>query len=257
MTERTINTLKLVINILIILYFGILLVERTQSLVRAGSKKVLFTDGIHNYMAGLCFFSFLGTVVLCIAKAVCMSRFSQENLTQSQSLSHYAMIQLVLLCMAVGCILLSGMVHTEYSIPGIQFGAYGMLIIGMLLQVIIQQDILTPGRRGLTLLYIVAFSMAIPVVYPSEVKYKLVFHITEAIVSFGMVVLFSIMLYALFSGQYALILHPAFVVIALVGDILVLALRWNEEINWFVLVSLAVAVVTWIAAAIYVRLAIR
>lgn len=256
MTEKTINTFKVIINILIILYFGILVAERTQSIVRAGSKKVLFTDGIHNYMAGLCFFSFFGTLVLCIAKAVCLSRFSQGNLTQLQNPSRYATVQLVLLCMAVGCILLSGMVHTEYSIPGIQFAAYGMLILAMVFHVIIQQDILTMGKRALTLLYIVAFSMAIPVVYPSEMKQRLMFHIAEAIVSFVLVLLFSILLYALFSGNYELILHPAFIIIALVGDILVLALRWNEQINWFVLVSLVVAAVTWVAAAFYVRPAI-
>lgn len=256
MTEKTINTFKVIINVLIILYFGILVAERTQSIVRAGSKKVLFTDGIHNYMAGLCFFSFFGTLVLCIAKAICSSRFSQGNLTQLQNPSRYATVQLVLLCMAVGCILLSGMVHTEYSIPGIQFAAYGMLIFAMLFRVIAQQDILTTGKRALTLLYIVAFSMAIPVVYTSEMKHKMIFHITESVVSFVLVVLFSIMLYALFSGNYALILHPVFIIIALVGDILVLALRWNEQINWFVLVSLAVAAVTWVAAAFYVRPAI-
>lgn len=256
MTEKTINTFKVIINILIILYFGILVAERTQSIVRAGSKKVLFTDGIHNYMAGLCFFSFFGTLVLCIAKAICLSRFSQGNLTQLQNPSRYATVQLVLLCMAVGCILLSGMVHTEYSIPGIQFAAYGMLILAMVFHVIIQQDILTTGKRALTLLYIVAFSMAIPVVYPSEMKQRLMFHIAEAIVSFVLVLMFSILLYALFSGNYELILHPAFIIIALVGDILVLALRWNEQINWFVLVSLVVAAVTWVAAAFYVRPAI-
>lgn len=256
MTEKTINTFKVIINILIILYFGILVAERTQSIVRAGSKKVLFTDGIHNYMAGLCFFSFFGTLVLCIAKAICLSRFSQGNLTQLQNPSRYATVQLVLLCMAVGCILLSGMVHTEYSIPGIQFAAYGMLILAMVFHVIIQQDILTTGKRALTLLYIVAFSMAIPVVYPSEMKQRLMFHIAEAIVSFVLVLMFSILLYALFSGNYELILHPAFIIIALVGDILVLALRWNEQINWFVLVSLVVVAVTWVAAAFYVRPAI-
>lgn len=251
MTDKTMNILNFATNIFVILYFLILAAERTQSLVRAGSKKLLFTDGIHNYMAGLCLFSFLGTAVLWMAKAIYMSRLTQGEVTHSGDVANYAALQLILLCAAVGCMLLSGMVHTEYSIPGIQFGAYGALILAMLLRVIVQQDILTSGRRALALLYVVAFSMAIPVVYPSEVKYRLTFHITESIVSFVMVVLFSVMLYALFAGQYAVIFHPAFIVTALIGDILVLALRWQEKINWFVLISLAVALLTWICCVLF------
>lgn len=257
MGEKTANMLNLAINILIVLYFVILAVERIQSLARAGMKKLLFTDGLHDYMAGLCFFSFIGTIGLLIAKAIMMMRFTQENVTQSQEMFRVDSASLALLCAAVGCILLSGMVHTEYSIPGIQFASYGVLIVAMILKAVMQADILTPGKRALTLLYIVAFSMAIPVVYPSECKYKLTFHITESIVSFVMVVLFSVMLYALFSGNYAMILHPAFIVVALVGDILVLALRWQEEVNWFVLISLAVATIAWIVSAMTVRPGLR
>ena len=54
----------------------------------------------------------------------------------------------------------------------------------------------------------------------------------------------------LFAGQYPVITHPAFIVFALIGDALVLALRWSEKINWFVLVALAAAVVLWIVGII-------
>ena len=234
MGEKTINILNLWTNIFIALYFVILTAERIQSLVRAGSNKALLTDGLHNYMAGLCIVSFVGTIAILIARA-------------ASSNSH---VQLILLSAAEGCILLSGMVHTEYTIPGIQFGAYGVLIVAMLLKVITQQDVLTTGRRVFILLYIVAFSMAIPVVYASEIKNKLAFHITESVVSFALVILFAVMFYALFAGQYSVITHPAFIAFALIGDALVLALRWSEKINWFVLVALAAAVVLWIVGII-------
>lgn len=251
MGEKTIEIFNAGTNIFIALYFVILVAERIQSLVRAGSKRVLFTDGLHNYMAGLCFLSFVGTVGILVAKVIYANRLVQDEVTQVAS--GYNTVQLVLLCAAVGCILLSGMVHTEYSIPGLQFGAYGALIIAMVLRVIVQQDILSPGKRAIILIYIIAFSMAIPVVYPSELSCKNLFHITEAIVSFVMVVLFSMMLYALFAGKYSVILHPSFIVAALIGDILVLTIRWQEQINWFVLVSLAAAVLLWICSAIFYK----
>lgn len=233
MGEKTIQTLNTSTNIFIILYFVILAAERIQSLARAGSKSVLLTDGLHKYMAGLCMFSFVGTIGILIAMGV-MSHGASDKL------------MLMLMCSAVGCILLSGMVHTEYTIPGIQFGAYGMLIIAMVLRVITQQDILTPGKRVITLIYIIAFSMAIPVVYASEISNKTAFHITESIVSFVLVVIFSVMLYLLFAGNYDAILHPAFIVIALIGDIVVLAMRWQEQINWFVLVALSAAAILYL-----------
>lgn len=242
MGEKTIDTLNFCTNTLIAMYFVILAAERVQSLVRATSKKVLLTDGLHKYMAGLCLFSFAGTIGLLVVKAICAGQNESGKL------------QLILLCAAVSCILLSGMVHTEYSIPGIQFGAYGTLIIAMILRVISQHDILTPGKRAIVLMYIVAFSMAIPVVYPSLVKCKTAFHITESIVSFVLVALFGVLMYELFAGSYSIILNPVFLITALIGDILVLAMRWQEEINWFVLVSLSAAVVFYIASLIWHRL---
>lgn len=240
MGEKTIDNLNNCIKIFIILYFVILAAERIQSLVRAGSKNELMTDGLHKYMTVLCIFSFVGTIGMLIAMGAMSKNASDETM-------------LALLCAAVGCILLSGMVHTEYTIPGIQFGAYGMLIIAMALKVVTQQDILTSGKRAIVLIYLVAFSMAIPVVYASQIKNKTVFHITESIVSFALVVVFAIMLYLLFEGKYQAVMHPLFIIVALIGDILVLALRWKEQVNGFVLVALALAVVLYLPAKLMIK----
>lgn len=234
-------------NILIGLYFLILAVERIQSLVRAGKKKVLLTDGLHKYMAGLCLVSFVGTIVLLVIQALRLPQAT--TISGLEAMMSYATVSTLLLCGSIGCMLLSGMVHTEYSIPGLQFGAYGVLIAAMILRVMVQ-NFQKPGARILTLLYIVAFSMAIPVVYPSEIKHKKAFHIIESVVSFALVGIFTIMLFQLFMGKYAWVFHPAFLIVAVIGDVLVLALRWKEEINWFVLVSLVLAVLLWIGGAI-------
>ena len=247
MSEKVISILAISATILIGLYFLILAAERIQSLVRAGKKKVLLTDGLHKYMAGLCLVSFVGTIVLLAVQAFRLPQFA--TLDSIEAVMHYSTVSTLLLCGAIGCMLLSGMVHTEYSIPGLQFGAYGVLIVAMILRVMMQ-TLEKPGVRILTLLYIVAFSMAIPVVYPSEVKHKKAFHIIESIVSVVLVGAFTIMLFQLFMGKYAWVFHPMFLVMAIIGDGLVLALRWKEEINWFVLVSLAISIFLWIGSAV-------
>lgn len=249
MTQRTLATINTWEYILIAFYFLILFAERTQSIVRAAKNKVLFTDSLHKYMAVLCFVSFIGTFGLIVARFIGASRLKQASIAGDSNISQYATMQLVLLVVAVGCILLSGMVHTEYTIPGIQFGAYGLLIVAMVLRVIANQNEMAAGKKALMLLYVIAFSMAIPVVYASQCRHKTAFHITECIVSFVLVVIFSIMFFALFYGNYKALLNPLFLIIALIGDILVLALRWDETINWFVLVSLGIATLAWIVCA--------
>ena len=66
-------------------------------------------------------------------------------------------------------ILISGMVHTEYTIPGIQFASYGALIVAMVLKTIEKTG---DGGDNIfmwySLIYSVMFSMAIPVVYKSS-----------------------------------------------------------------------------------------
>ena len=250
MTQRTLATINTWEYILIGFYFIILFAERMQSIVRASKNKVLFTDSLHKYMAVLCFVSFVGTFGLIVARFIGSSKLRQACMTgESNQITHYATMQLVLLVAAVGCILLSGMVHTEYTIPGIQFGAYGLLIVAMVLRVIANQNEMAAGKKALMLLYVIAFSMAIPVVYASQCRHKTAFHITECIVSFVLVVIFSIMFFVLFYGNYKALLNPLFLIIALIGDILVLALRWDETINWFVLVSLGIATLAWIVCA--------
>lgn len=242
-----IAVLGIIGSILILLYYLILAAERVQSLIRAGSKKVLMHDGLHKYMTLLCYISLIGTAVLILVRLYHMRMLSTGDIAAEYAqMVKFNQIQMILLSSSIGCLLLSGMVHTEYSIPGIQFASYGVLIIAMILQVILQQAILSPGSRAMVLIYIIAFSMAIPVVYPSNIANKNLFHVVEAVVSFVLVWCFAFMFYALYMGNYQWILHPAFFLTALAGDIVVLAMRWKEEINWFVLVSLVIAAIFWV-----------
>ena len=235
-------------HIFIILYLLILSAERIQSLVRSRKKKVLLTDGLHKYMTGLCLLSFAGTIVL-----LCIQGFfllQGAPIDSPQAIVNDPVVSTMLLCSTIGCLLLSGMVHTEYSIPGIQFAAYGVLIAGMVLWMIMQKDILNLGSRIVTISYIVAFSMSIPVVYPSKIEKKNLFHVIESIVSFLLVVVFAVLLYGLLAGTYEWLFNPVFLILAVAGDIPVLLLRRKEEMNWFVLVALSITIVLWIVGAI-------
>lgn len=227
------------------LYFVILAGERIQSLVRAGKNKQICMDGLHQYMAVLCCFSFVSTIILLVIFALnCISN------PPGAAIGGMSNFQLIILCAAVGTFLLSGMVHTEYSIPGIQFAAYGVLIAGMVLWMIMQKDILDLGSRIVTISYIVAFSMSIPVVYPSKIEKKNLFHMIESIVSFVLVAVFAILLYGLLAGTYEWLFNPVFLILAIAGDIPVLLLRRKEEMNWFVLVALSITIVLWIVGVI-------
>lgn len=249
MVEERILQLSIAILVCEIAYLVILFAERIQSLVRAGKERKLLHDGLHKYMTGLCFASMIGTILLVLIKFIYAKQF-QLQIVDATAAELYWMRQSILTSIIITVALFSGMVHTEYSIPGLQFVSYGILIAAMIMEVIVQNVFKVPLSSALALAYVVAFSMAIPVVYPSNIEKKNVFHIVESIVSFVLVIAFGIMFWAILVGDYAVMLHPALLLVAVLGDALVLALRWKEEVNWFVLVSLALAVLLRIVCAI-------
>lgn len=242
---------------LFIVYLIILFGERIQSLVRASKNHVLMKDGLHRYMTILSMISMIGTILLIFVQAgirIGATSAFNNNMISSEDYQRYVWIAIILLYCPLGCLLLSGMVHTEYTIPGIQFGAYGALIGAMIVKVvlIVRYGPMTEHAYDgwMALIYVIAFSMAIPVVYPSEIEKKHLFHVIECVVSAIMVVMFTAMLVFLFIGRFAWVFHPGFILFAIVGDIVILAMRWKETINWFVLIFLILSVLLWIAGMI-------
>ena len=147
-----------------------------------------------------------------------------------------------MLTLTAGVILVSGMVHTEYTIPGIQFASYGALIVAMVLKTIEKTG---DGGDNLlmwySLIYSVMFSMAIPVVYKSSIDKAALFHTIEAVVSLSLVFAFTYMLNRVFltKADDSMSLVPF--LIMLIGDTLVLALRWKESVNSFVLIFASIS----------------
>ena len=118
-------------NWLIMLYFIILFAERVQSIVRSIRDKdvKLFGSGFDSYVYLAVFLSLAAFLVLL---AVGNAAFLQSLFTMDMNV--YRSIDYRMLSITVGVILVSGMVHTEYTIPGIQFASYGMLIAALVIK---------------------------------------------------------------------------------------------------------------------------
>ena len=95
-----------------------------------------------------------------------------------------------------------------------------------------------------------AFSMSIPVVYHTSIELSALFIPLEIIVSAGMVVMFTVMLRGFYEGDGEYQFPAAPFCAAVVGDAAVLMLRWNEEINFFVLIFICVTAMLFIAGKI-------
>ena len=223
------------ISFLFLIYFVVLFIERAQSLYRSFSltRKEMFSSSFDIYVNVVTMISLLSFLVL-----ICF--FNKDfwaSLVSKEAKVNYSMLTLT-----AGVILISGMVHTEYTIPGIQFASYGALIIAMVLKTIEKTG---EGGDNLlmwySLIYSVMFSMAIPVVYKSSIDKAALFHTVEAVVSLALVVAFTYMLNRVFLTKADNLMSVVPFLIMLLGDILVLALRWKESVNSFVLIFASIS----------------
>lgn len=238
------KTLKYLINLSFILYFLILLTERTISVVLSFVNGINITNDLFNSYTYLLVFASLGAWLL-YTLLRCLNSFKALFKSDVE-------IPFKDLCIASGIILLSGMVHTEYTISIIQFVAYGILIVGILLRVILIKT-KNIALKWLSFAYLVAFSMAIPVMYHSNIDLHVLFHIIEAVASFALVILFTNLLLMLFSDKDDLfMLIPISAAVLL--DISLIILRWNEEINWFVLIFISLSFILFVIGYIFKKL---
>ena len=220
------------ISWLFLLYFVILFGERTQSLIRAASDGGWFPTAFDGFVNLTALLSLCAAVIL----------LAVGNRSFFRSLFCAVEPDYSSLTITSGVILVSGMVHTEYTVPGIQFAAYGMLILAMILQTA-RLSGAAKDRFSLwySLVYLTAFSMAIPVVYHSEIAGAKLFHLIEANVMLLMVLSFTVMLRRLFLKQGEDLLLWVPFIIMMIGDAAVIGMRWTEEINVFVLIFAALS----------------
>lgn len=224
------------------LYFVILTVERIISLVICFAGDMSRLDGLDYYMMALTILAIFGSYIFVIVRFSGISK-SEKPLDNENVFGN--------LSVAAGILLLGGMVHTEGSIPVMQFISYGMILISMAIHTV--QNVKhekNADKKWLSFAYVVAYSMSIPVVYHTSVELAYLFVPIEIIVSLGTVLLFTDMLrrFYLGNGENRFSLLPFMV--ALFGDFAVLVLRWQEEVNTFVLIFICVTTVLWFAGNI-------
>lgn len=225
------------LSICFLSYFVVLLAERVQSISRIilDPSLKLFSSSYDIYVEVLSIFSMVSAVIL----LVFFNKSLWMNLAGRKVPLDYPMLSLT-----ATVLLFSGMVHTEHTIPPIQFIAYGFLIVLMAIKTFeTAQRIGNKAEVWYSFAYWVVFSMAIPVVYRSNMDNAGLFHVIEAIVSFALVVAFGLMLRSILVGDgKALLLWWPFLILA-IGDTAVVAMRWKESVNSFVLIFASLSVI--------------
>ena len=72
----------------------------------------------------------------------------------------------------------------------------------------------------------------------------------EAVVSLALVAAFAVLMYKVLIGNAVDLFYVIPVAIAVIGDTIIVAMRWKEKVNSFVLIFLIAASVMWIAGRI-------
>lgn len=236
MKKTVLDKLKM---IFFLAYFLILSVERIISLVAVFTGDLSKYDALDWYMTALTLFAIFGAYVFMATK--CHVSLKSTEIDLDDENENYAKLSI-----AAGILLLGGMVHTEGTIPGIQFASYGVLLGSMGIHAF--QCAKRDGKalmKWLSFAYITAFSMSIPVVYHTNIQLKYLFIPIECVVSAGMVVLFTIMLKRFFTQNSESDFSPIPYITAVIGAFAVIILRWDEEINWFVLIAISATSILW------------
>ncbi len=240
------NKIKYFMNLCFFLYFVILISERTVSVVKSIKYGVDFLDGFDIFVYLTILLSFGGFLVYTVLKnRPAISALFTPNDTAIEKIDFTCLVK------AGGILLLSGMVHSEFTAAPVQFASYGFFIVAIVLQaVLLQKEAESKSLLWLSVAYIVAFSMAIPVTYRSTLDYAILFHVIEGVVTYTLVLAFTILTLKIFNKKTDLFDLPLFLT-ALIPAAFV-AIRANE-INYFVLVSAAIALVLFIVASIIRR----
>ena len=235
------------------LYFLILFVERTLALilsVRRGDAYALTSGNVFNFIAypitalslaaGAVLF---GRVFIGLGKALA----AKETYLFDDHAHEWAF--------ASAALLFGGMMHTGFTLAGVQFAAYGFLISAMAVRC--AESCLSGEEKYLpvvSLLYLTLFSMSIPVCYISfmEMALRGLFFAAEYAAVFLLVPSFGLMLSRLMkTGRTSFALCIPVTMAVLSGA--TVALQWQEKINWFVLIFASATAIFYLAFGIVAR----
>lgn len=243
-----VNTSSYLINWFVFIYFVILFAERLQSIIRSCMDKNirLMENGFNAYVYIVTILSLVAFVCLLFIG----NRYYLKALFTWNAAIH-EQINYLMLSITAGVILIGGMVHTEYTIPPVQFVSYGMLIIALIIKTAaMNNEASSRPLLWLSLAYLIAFSMAIPVMYHSDIPNASIFHGIEAVVALLLVGVFTYLMYLVFVEKAANLFMLFPIVITIIGDVIILAMRWKEKVNSFVLIFLIVSSILWVVGRI-------
>ena len=149
--------------------------------------------------------------------------------------------------------LVSGMMHTGFTLAIIQFIAYGFLIMSMIVASI-EFCLNDKDHRFsyiVSLIYLILYSMAIPVVY-TIIEHQAIFYIVEFSAVIILIPLFGISLKALFlEGKVSFCVYMVIPMVIL--DAIIIWLKWSQEINWFLLIFASLTLLFYLSFGLMVR----
>lgn len=246
MTEQALGVITVLISWSFLLFFLILAGERMCSIAQiVKDKTVKLTDSpfdIYMNFLTICAVAVsLGTLIIGGGK-FWVSLFN-GGVTVNYT---------IVIC-AAGMLLFAGMVHTKYTQTLTQFLAYAFLFAAMILRTIVNIDKGADEFGSVySLIYLIIFSMAVPVVYKSEKEHSTLFHIMEAISSIALVCCFTVLLRFMFIGRGEnLLLWVPVLIMAIYDTILVIMNREDKKAYYLLSFEILTAAVFLIGKILF------
>jgi len=236
-----------VILITFFVYFLVLMLERLHSISSSLANNVkIFEDGF----SGFTYLTLSLSVIVFIVYLIIRCRDAFYFLFKpGNGLETFNFKNLIF---SAGILLVSGMVHTTGTVAPMQFVAYGVLIVGLFLKTVLNNQ--KSNNRLLlwfSFVYLVCFSMAIPVAYEYSVELATLIHGLEGAAVFLLVASFTCMTLMLFNEKDDLF-NPAFIILALIFGIPIIILGWNDPARPYIffMIFLIASVALYLAGLI-------
>lgn len=239
------NVIKRIMVILFWVYFIIIMAERIISLVLS------FVNDVKIWQNGFYIFAYVVTILSIVAFIIYVlinNKLFIKVFRFKEDISDEDLRKFVI---SSGIILVSGMIHTEYTNLAIQFVSYAFLIGAIILKgILLHSKALNKIQLWLSIIYLLCYSMAIPVCYMVSLKYDTLFYITQGITMLVLVYAFTYLLDKLFQGTSDLfMLWP--IAIATILDLAVIGIRFQETINYFLIIFFGLSVFFYVVGIGY------
>lgn len=252
MRGRAGDGLEYPIILFCLLYFIVLYIERTIAAVMGFVSDKPFYSGDdpaqwYSHMATL--FALLTSLTTALALNGSAFRF-----VFTRSRADFEKTDYRYLSVTVGLILIGGMAHTEFTLLWLQFIAYGFLLVSLLLCAVrgnmLRRSDVSGKRLAVTYLYLSCLSMAIPVVYGTELPVETAFVALEAVTALVLIAAFSYLVSVFYRSGGLVNFGIPVILFAAAADTTLIVMRASESLNLFVAVFLTLTIIFWLIGRI-------